>query len=357
MMDLQALRESVSGVLRSECSLEKVRRHVNGELDLQDSLLPIAGDLGWAALCVPEAHGGLGFGAEGLCAIGEELGRALAPGALGVLVLAARLLAEFAPEPLRKRYLDRAMAGELSVALDASLKPGSTGASRLVLGGPRGDLLLIALPGQDGRDAELGLVELGQAPDALVERPAWDGTRRLSAAVVEGLPIHALGPAAYRAAVRLSALMIASDSLGLAEALTAMTVEYLCVREQFGKKLGSFQAIKHRIADLVIGQYMNRARIEAAAADDPGAAPEAATLWSLLCKAEATDAAAFCAEECLQLHGGIGFTWEHGCHLFLKRARLNQALLGDNGQIRAACAQTLPKALGSAKEARLDAVH
>jgi alkylation response protein AidB-like acyl-CoA dehydrogenase len=124
----------------------------------------------------------------------------------------------------------------------------------------------------------------------------------------------------------------------------ALTVDYLKSREQFGVKIGSFQALKHRAADLAASIELADRLVEQAV-EAAQAGGEAAAFWSAVCKAQVTDAAVFVAQDCLQLHGGIGFTWEYDCHLYLKRARLNQVLAGANGALREGGFQLLADAV------------
>jgi alkylation response protein AidB-like acyl-CoA dehydrogenase len=159
-------------------------------------------------------------------------------------------------------------------------------------------------------------------------------TRRLSLiGDISAAPQCLLGPQATDSTLRLWAVLTASDSLGAWERLARRTVEYLGLREQFGRKLGSFQALKHRLASLHADHYVRGALIRTALGCESAAVQQGVN-WALLAKAEVTDAAAHAAAECLQLHGGIGFTREHECHLFLKRVRLNQSLIADNDVLR-----------------------
>jgi alkylation response protein AidB-like acyl-CoA dehydrogenase len=332
-MELNLLRESVADVLRDECALERVQQHVRGAADLDAPLRKLAGDLGWVAAALSEDDGGLGFGLPALVVLGEELGRTLAPGSLGALLVAAKLLAEHAPAPLRERYLDRALAGDLKVALGASLgETVRSGTEPLALGSADADLLLIS------HDGDLGLAELHGADGVLESRPSWDETRPLSAIRLHGAQVHRLGAEANARAAQMSRLVIAADCLGLADGVIARTIEFLGFREQFGQKLGSFQALKHRIADLFVDLQLKRALTDVAADDSPGLP---VGFWAGAAKAEASDSAVFAARECIQFHGAIGYTWEHYCHLFMKRARLNQMLFGDNDALRRSAAAKL----------------
>ena len=169
----------------------------------------------------------------------------------------------------------------------------------------------------------------------MTPQPVVDGTRGLGAVtaddvtVGEAAVLRFTGDAALqvqRLAAR-AATAIACDSLGLSEAMLAATVAYLQVREQFGRPIGSFQAVKHACADMLVrisvGRQLVRAAVDAVAEDRPDAA-----LAASKAKAYASDAAVEIAGKAMQLHGGIGYTWESGVHVYLKRATLNRALFG-----------------------------
>jgi hypothetical protein len=300
--------------------------------------------------------GGFEMGDEVAQMIAEEAGRSLAPEFVSTLLVAANALAYFAPAELRERYLPGAMDASLRVAVDASLMAPSTDSGRFALGPCDADLLITLVEMTDCKGTELAIIEC--TGTELRAADSWDLTRQIS--VICNLPtsMWRLGPAAMQSVVRLFAILIASDSLGAWDRICRRTIDYLGLREQFGRKLGSFQALKHRLADLHADYHVRGALVDAALLSGPSAG-ESRGDWALLAKAEATDAAARAAAACLQLHGGIGFTHEHECHLFLKRTRLNQSLIADNDILRShfgrefvrntgphSSDQELPRALG-----------
>jgi alkylation response protein AidB-like acyl-CoA dehydrogenase len=260
-------------------------------------------EMGWFMMTVPEAQGGLGLGWEAVTAIHSELGRALIPGA----AISHMLVVEALSFSGHTDLLEQAMAGtKMTVdhfACDADQ------ASHILAGG----------------DAGIYLVEAGIA--TLTPRPTWDETRRLfeMADGTTGFPI-AQGETAKQLSERLQKLlllMLSADSIGGAEAALSMTVEYLKTRRQFDRPLAMFQALKHRVADLKIALNGAEALLWSRAND----AVTLAAMGAL--KAHCTTVYARIAEEAIQLHGGIGLTQEHPCHLFLKRAYLNCTLGGD----------------------------
>lgn len=271
-------------------------------------------ELGWFAMNVPEELGGLGLDGEALAAIHLELGRALVPGAAIAQMLAIDALCQAPDFPGREELLGEAMAGQ---CIAASLDPHRGGPDlSCVPDASRASQVLVIEPDR------IALCKI----DAVFGLPTWDESRRLSIVYPGAATVLVEGEAADRLAERLEAkllLALAADSLGGAEAVLEMTIDYLQTRHQFDRPLAMFQALKHRIADM---------KTCAAAAD--------ALLWSRTAAQvsladmgalKAHVCAVYCriAEEAVQLHGGIGLTAEHPCHLFLKRAFLNAALGGD----------------------------
>ena len=271
--------------------------------DADQSWTTIA-EMGLLMITVPEALGGLGLGNEALGALHFELGRALVPGpAIAQALVIDALAAAHQPD-----LLDGAMAGQKMTV--AHFACDADQASHLLFGGAAGIALVPA-------DAV-----------TMTPRPTWDETRRLFAVETQdGGIVIAQGNAAQALAEQLKTrlcLMLAADALGGATAILALTIDYLKTRTQFDRPLAMFQALKHRVADM-------KARLTAAEALFWSCATDPSTTLAAMggLKAHATTVYRAIAEEALQLHGGIGLTTEHHCHLFLKRAFLNGALGGD----------------------------
>ncbi|OHD01165.1 acyl-CoA dehydrogenase [Sphingobium sp. D43FB] len=267
-------------------------------------------DMGWLMMAVPEDQGGLGLGREAVGVIHQALGRTLVAGPTIAQMLVIEALSGTAQDEL----LGRAMAGEVmtaSLADGLTAMPDADRASHLLFIEPE----RIALLPTQGR--------------GLTARATWDKTRRLfdvDAGEQQGI-VLARGEAAVALGNRLSALRslaLAADSLGGADAALRMTIDYLETRRQFGRPLALFQALKHRVADMKTALVAAEALFWARA-DDPDA--DAISMGAM--KAHAAGVYRLIAEEAIQLHGGIGLTMEHPCHLFLKRATLNAALGGD----------------------------
>jgi alkylation response protein AidB-like acyl-CoA dehydrogenase len=290
-------------------------------------------EAGWLGLSVPEDLGGLEQGRSALGVLYTELGRILAPSPFLPAMLAMEAVCKAPGFEARQDWIDRIMGGEL---VTASLLP-----APVAVTGDKASGLLQAVQDADEAshalvwsDDVLGLVALDQAGVARVPRRAWDETRRLFDIRLDGAetgPVLARGPAAAEIADALQAHLgfaLAADSLGGANALLELTVDYLLTRRQFSRPLAMFQALKHRCADLkgtiaAAEAYFWSVADEAhVPAFDP--AVEAGAL-----KSHAAAAYYAVAEEAIQLHGGIGLTAEHPCHLFMKRALLSTALGGE----------------------------
>jgi alkylation response protein AidB-like acyl-CoA dehydrogenase len=313
-MDLTALRDGVRDVLDREVNSERLHRYVDAATVFDEALWAEAAGLGWPALTVPEAYDGLGLGMAEAAVLFEEVGRALAPLPLLGTWLAGRAIELAGSDDQKAAWLPRIASGELPAAF-----------------GPKGDDDVL-----EGGGARLFVIDHGDhflvreadASEVTIER-TQDATRhfaRLTAGAGDSMP----ATDAVRETLHAEAgLALACDAVGGANVIFDRTVEYLKVRQQFGKPIGSFQALKHRCADHKVALVSSGALVAEAvrlwAAGDPQA-----LLYASTAKASACDVYAKVAEDAVQLHGGIGFTWEHDCHLFLKRAKLNQALFGSS---------------------------
>ena len=278
-------------------------------------------EMGWLMMAVPEEQGGLGLGREATGVIHTELGRALVPGPAiaQMLVIEALVAANGLAE--RDDLLARAIGGEVMTASLAGTA--SAGLLRCVPDADRASHILVVEP------ARVTLVPVANVD--ITPRDTWDKTRRLFDVRLPGTPsglMLAEGDAATARAERLEAQLLfalAGDSLGGADAILALTIDYLKLRHQFSRPLALFQALKHRVANMKTWLAASEALFWSRATDTAAALPELGAL-----KTHATSVYRIIAEDSVQLHGGIGLTMEHHCHLFLKRAMLNCALGGDN---------------------------
>ncbi|WP_405014056.1 acyl-CoA dehydrogenase family protein [Kitasatospora sp. NBC_01539] len=348
------LRASVRALLADHCPPDAILGRCEGPAPYDPALWrKLAADLGAAGLQVPEAQGGAGASLRETAVVLEELGRSAAPVPfLGSAVLATTALLTCGADELTAALADGGRTATLAVPLSAA--PGDPfpatvrvdGAGTLggritsVADALTADVLLVPATGPDG--AALYAVEAAAAGLSVARRTSLDLTRPLADVTLTGVPGRRLttGPAAeeaVRQALLTGAGLLASEQLGIAEWCLATTVAYLGDRTQFARPLGSFQALKHRLADLWLDTVGARAAARYAA-DTLARGDADAAVAVAVAQAHCGALAVRAAEECVQLHGGIGMTWEHPAHLYLKRAKADQIALGTPGRHRAALA-------------------
>lgn len=324
-IDLEELRSGIRSVLDVEATSERIHRHYDGDTGILAELKRITGELGWSALGIPEDHGGLGLGLRELAVLYRELGRGPVPLPFLSTMIVADIVARGGTPEQQARWLPAFAAATCFAALGLD--------GTVTLSGDRvtGRLDIVV----DGGDAGVLLVRAGESyvlvptdqPGVTVALlPVVDRTRSLASVTLEAAACERIAVDAEALAVH-AALGVASDCIGGAEAILEKTIDYLKVRVQFGKPIGAFQALKHRVADHHLALELARSLLDTAvAAQDGGAEPAA---LAALARVQAAEVYAAIADDAVQLHGGIGFTWEHDCHLYLKRARLNEMLYGD----------------------------
>ncbi|MFG2455617.1 acyl-CoA dehydrogenase family protein [Streptomyces sp. NPDC048523] len=315
-------------------------------------------ELGLQGLAVPEEYGGAGCGPVEVGVVMEEMGRALlcAP-FLSSAVLATNTLLRCADEEARKRLLPGLASGELvgtlaltedsarwdaaGVRLTARESNGSwllSGHKMFVLDGATADVVLTVARVENATDDGIGVfcVE-GDAPGLTrAPLPTMDPTRRQARLDYRDVPAtrlrtHGDGWDLVSEVLDRAAVALAAEQVGVATRALDMAVEYAKVRHQFGRPIGSFQAVKHLLADVLLEVESARAAAHyalLAAENSESADPELPAVASLA-KAFCSDACVQAAEENIQVHGGIGFTWEHPAHLYLKRAKTSHLLFGD----------------------------
>lgn len=308
-------------------------RSVAADLLAKDSVdWPLLVQAGWVGLDAPESLGGAGATFAEVAVICEELGRAAATtGYLGGAVLGVGALLAVAPNTSRDNLLTEVVEGRtrVSLALPGDLVPGDPRVPFTVTTDGRvhgraafvpdaGDAHRLLLPARDAT----GTTVLVDAAATVIEQPVLDETRRLAIVEADGAEARDVWPLEDpHALARRAALAVACDSLGIAAAMLDATVSYTSMRQQFGRPIGSFQAVKHACADMLVQVTAARQLIAGAIS-----APDAHTVAKA--KSYATEAAVGVAGKAMQLHGGIGYTWESGVHTYLKRAALNRSLFG-----------------------------
>ncbi|ORV84902.1 acyl-CoA dehydrogenase [Mycobacterium interjectum] len=335
-----ALRDSVRNLFADRCPPESVARAYDAEpQDFSGLWRTLAADLGVAGLLVPESLGGAGAGAREAAVVMEEIGRAVAP----VPFLSSAVLATVALLGAGDTETVSALArGEVTAALVVPLSTapgdsvagvsggaggGLSGSVGSVAGAGEADVLVVPVAGPDG--LELHTVARTAAGVQVSPVLALDMTRPLADVSFSGAASTLVGPAgaALADALRTAAALLASEQLGVAQWCFDTTLAYVKQRKQFGRAIGSYQAIKHRLADLwfEIGAATAAARY---AADACARGDDDASTAAAIAQAYCSGIAVHAAEECVQLHGGIGMTWEYPAHLYLKRAKSDQLALG-----------------------------
>jgi len=356
----EQLRATARAFLAECSSSPQVRAAMDSELGWDPAVWRrVAGELGWTAVIVPEAYGGLGLTQVELAVLMEEMGSALlcAP-FFSTVCLAANALVAGGSEAQKRELLARIAAGEVTATVawteangrwDAeevaavARREGAgfvlSGRKAFVVDGHSADLLLVAAR-REGTSGEDGVSLFALPADAAgLERRTvgtMDRTRRQAEVTLDGVraPDSAMvgeegrGWPILQKTLYLAAVALSAEQTGGAQRCLDMAVDYAKQRVQFGRPIGSFQAIKHKCANMLVQVESARSSAYFAActaAEDGEELPLAASLAKAYC----SDAYFRCAAENVQIHGGIGFTWEHDAHLYLKRAKSSETLLGD----------------------------
>ena len=343
----QAIKSTAREFLAARFKSERIRELAESELGFERSDWEEMAKLGWPGLALPEQWGGQGLGIVDLAVLFEEMGFALAPSPLLSNTVAGLLLAHGGSDDQRERFLRPLAEGRLrgTPALWDAGTPAAVGVFAME-GRAEGDA--VVLDGEkvlvmDANAADFLLVATADGRRHVVERDAdgvtveaattIDLTRRLCSVRFDGVRVAAEDtlPAAgeeYMPVFHRVCVALAAESTGIAQRTMEMAVEYAKDRRQFGRPIGSYQAVSHRCAQMLLETENSRSAVYGAAwaADaEPESLPRAASI----AKAYASDAGWRVPDASIQVHGGIGFTWEHDLHFFLKRGRANAAMFGD----------------------------
>ncbi|HAN71240.1 MAG TPA: acyl-CoA dehydrogenase [Actinobacteria bacterium] len=335
--ELRELRETVRAAATESGYPEAVRGLESSPTGFDADLWRLlAEEIGLAAVGLPEGIGGLGGLAE-ILAVAEELGATLAAVPfVSSTVLAGQILAACG-EPAAG-YLERIAAGEVAgpaitdslgrwdpEGISCTLVDNAVhGTVRFVPFGASADFLVVAARTDDG----VAVVAVEAASATITPLPSLDFSRPSATATFNGalaVVLSTSGEQAVTDAVDITLLAVGADQLGGAQRCFDMTLDYIKVRKQFNREIGSFQAVKHRMADALMLVEMARSGLEKVTwgpADNLGAEASVIKAWG-------SDSYNALAAEAIQLHGGIGFTWEHDAHLYFRRARYDAAFLGD----------------------------
>jgi alkylation response protein AidB-like acyl-CoA dehydrogenase len=366
----ELLRRQARDFLDHECPTARVRELMEDDLGHDPRMYARMVELGWTAIPFAERHGGLGLGLVDLAVVLEEMGRHVVPSPFQSSVgLAGMTLAASGDEAQAARLLPSICDGSqrATVALVEDSGRWDAGGVRMVAERSgdawllRGEKLFVpdarsadrmivaARTAEDPADGlTLLLVDTG-APGVTVHPLAsMDATRRIAAVGFDGVEVPGdavvgepgRGWATLRRGLDRAMVCVAAELAGTAQRVLEMSVEYAKVRQQFGRPIGAYQAVSHRCADMLVMVESARSLAYHAAWAVDNDVPEA-PLAAAMAKAYAGDAARTVASHGLQVHGGIGFTWEHDIHLHLKRAKWGEATLGDGAHHRERVAQLL----------------
>lgn len=347
------LQQSARDFFARECKPERVRELMASETAFDDKLWREMADQGFTGLTIPEEYGGLGLSLVDLIAVTEEMGRACLPGPFISTLWAASLIERAGNEGQRKQYLEPIAAGELkaTVALleetgewnpDAVMLAATKDGKEYRLRGTKhyvsdavvADVIIVVA--RENTELVLLPVERSTAGVKITETPAIDATRKLYTIEFDNVAVPESSALAFttktqealEAAMDFATVALCAEMLGGMVWTLDTTVEYAKTRLQFGKPIGIYQAVQHQCADMF--NFTESARSAtyfaawAVAENDP-----AAKLAVSVAKGYASDAAREVGNRGVQVHGGIGFTWEHNIQLYYKRAKSSEVLFGD----------------------------
>jgi alkylation response protein AidB-like acyl-CoA dehydrogenase len=351
----QDLRASTRRLLQQRAPLPRARELAEAGSRHDPQLwTALAQQIGLQGLALPEEHGGSGGSLVELAVVFEEMGRVLFGGPFLPTVLAAEALVASGDDAAQAEHLPAVAEGERTATLavagaggrwraDGTTAQGSgdgvrlTGVKELVLDGADADLLLVLARGERG--PSLYAVAAGAEGLEAERLDPLDLTRPLARLHLRDTPARLVGEDGGGAAVlahvqRTAAVLLAAEQVGAMSTLVEMTAEHARTRRAFGRPIGAFQGVKHRLADMAVRLEMSRSAAYWAAWQPPGS-PDAA-MGAAVAGSYCSESFLQTAKDTIQLHGGTGFTWEHDAHLFLRRARADATLAGSPAEHRAA---------------------
>jgi 3-oxochol-4-en-24-oyl-CoA dehydrogenase len=329
--DHRALGQTASDFLAKHDSRGAARVLLEAATETVPPFWDDLASLGWLGLHLPETRGGSGFGLPELVVVVEELGRAVTPGPFVPTVIASAVINEVGSDDLAERLLpglaDGSVLGGVGLTSDITVRDGrAAGTAPAVLGGGLANVLV--LPAGDDAIA----VDTA-AGGVTVDVPAnLDPTRRSARVALDGAPVVVL-PGGRRVLVDLARLLVAAEATGVATECTEQAAAYAKVRVQFGRPIAMFQAVKHHCANMLVAAELATAAVwDAARSSEEGG--DQLSYAAAMAAALALAAGDECAQLNIQVHGGIGFTWEHDAHLYLRRATALEALVDAEGAAR-----------------------
>lgn len=346
------LRKSARRLLADKCPMAEVRRLASDSVGYDTALWHEIAELGWLGLVTPEPLGGVDLGYLALAVLLEEAGRNLLPAPLVDSVLAGTAIAGAGNDAQRSRWCPAIASGEVVATCgftgpERSWEPDAVSASATRVGdgyalsGTRTHVMwaehanLMVSPFRlDDGSLALFAVDLGSPGVRVEPEIGVDPTRRAGRVVLEEAGVAAdarlagRGLESWRATLVRGYVALAAEAVGAAQAVLSRTRDYAVERIQFGRPIGSFQAVKHPLVNVMLAVESARSLVYGAAAA-LDSAPDHAEIYARMAKAAATDALAFAVDRGVQLHGGYGFTWDCDVHFYFKRSLWNAAVLGD----------------------------
>jgi alkylation response protein AidB-like acyl-CoA dehydrogenase len=353
--DQRALRDAARAFLEREAPVSYARAMMDDSRGYSDDVWRKMADLGWMALPFPEETGGVGQGFVALAILLGEMGRVVLPGPyFSTVVLAGHAILEAGSDAQRKESLAAIASGDLIAAFADDTEgveacpAGSefrlSGEARFVFDGATATRVLVAASNEDGSPG-LFLAE----PVEVVPVETLDATRKVAHLRFDETSAERLGDGGNGRAIQRvrdrAAVGLAAEMLGAAERVLELAVEYAKQRVQFDRPIGSFQAVKHRAADMHLDVESLRNAVYYAAWAIERDHPDASLAASMV-KAYASDAFRRVAASGIQVHGGIGFTWEHDMHLYFKRAKASEVAFGSADAHRERMARLLENRYG-----------
>lgn len=325
--DQQMIADTARDFFVESATSERTRAAMAADGFDRETWARLCGELGLAGVLIDERHGGAGLGMVEFASIAEAAGAQVAAVPLLGLAMASRALRAGGSADQQDQWLPALANGETvaAVALDAAVEIAGdrlSGRIDFVAHGAVATLLVVA------RGADAWLVDLRGPGVTVTPVTTMDQTRPYARIDLDDAPATALADGAAAAAREAGIVCLATEALGGAQAALDRTVAYAKDRIQFGRQIGSFQAYKHRLADMMVEIEQARSAVYWAACAVDEESPEKPIALHTA-KAFCADCYAMVAGNAIQLHGGIGFTWEHDAHLFFKRARAIQSMLGN----------------------------
>ncbi len=351
--DQSILRQEARKFLEAECNLQKVRKVMETDAGYEEETWKRLAEMGWLGLAVPEDQGGSGLGMVSLAVLMEEMGRALLPSPFFGTLLATLAIREGGSGEQKAKWLPAIAAGELKGTLAMMEAEGGwdidrvgatartegesvllDGVKALVPDAPGAGLIIGTF--REGEGVSLYAVPQGAEGLRVEQDSLVDQTRRCGLVTFKGVsvsPADRLGESGRGGDILRKILpgiwiALAAEMAGGTERVFQITLDYAKVREQFGKPIGAFQAVKHPLVNVMVDIETTRSLLYLAAATLDNE-PESAERVARMAKAQASDAYASAVARAVQLHGGIGFTWECDVHLFFKRAQWSKFAFGD----------------------------